>query len=109
MSYMSQQLMSAVRQLAETDFQALPAVQFLGKFRQAMIYKGLSVADAESIAAGMTIELAPGMFSDEELTELAQLYASMIVSVQAALTAEGFVDSIGVVLKMSSSFSLKCS
>lgn len=107
MSYMSQQLMAAVRSMAALDFSNLPSVKFIGRLRVELIQKGLSPEFAEKLAARVDVSLPPDALTDEEINELAQLYASFIENMMKAFSSAGIEDAASFVLSMSAPLTLK--
>lgn len=108
MSSFGQEILQMVRQFSQIDIAASPGIVFLGKMRSALIKQSFDAAAAEQIAAGMEVQITQGTLSDEELDEIADLYAGMIVKIYDALEAQGFKDPLEAVKRQASSMSLKC-
>lgn len=109
MSYMSQQLLAAVRAMSEVDFTTLPSVQFIGKLREALIERGNSPELAEALAAKVDVTLPPQSLTEEEIAELAKLYADFIEKMKASFQAVGVADPTKFVLSMAAPLTLKLS
>lgn len=109
MSYMSQQLLAAVRAMSEIDFSTLPSVKFIGQLRTELLAKGYSVEQAEALAARVDVTLPPDSLTDEEIAELAKYYAQFIEQMKTAFAAAGITDPSAFVLKMAAPLTLKLS
>ena len=107
MSYMSQQLMAAVRSMASIDFSTLPSVKFIGRLRVELIQKGLTPELAEKMAARVDVTMPPDALTDDEINELAQHYASFIENMMKAFSSVGVEDATSFVLNMSAPLTLK--
>lgn len=109
MSYMSQQLIAAVRAMADIDFSTLPSVKFIGELRAQLIAGGATVAHAEALVAKVDVTLPPDSLTDAEITELAQHYAKFIGQMKAAFASAGISNPDEFVLQMSTPLTLKLS
>jgi hypothetical protein len=100
-------VMSQLEGLSNLDFAELPSFVFMTGLRDQLVFTGFSVEDAESIVTAIEIEIAPGIITDQQLSEFITIYCKVINKIHDALKAKNFQNPTQVIKKLAGNFSLK--
>lgn len=101
-----QNLMDSVRALAQMDLRTQPNMIFIGAIRKALVDRGIFAKVAEKIAVRMKVSLEAGAFTDEQLQQLADDYADILVKLRDGFKEQGFLAADDALVEAASQMSL---
>lgn len=106
MHQMAQQLIAQLKMMAAIDFENTPTFKFIGKLKAALVANNFTVELAETIALTMEVRLPEGSLDEDQLTEIAGLYAGMIGKLYDGLAKNGFTNPTDGIVLVAKSLSL---